>query len=38
MTILVWGLQRNTQFGDRLYLTDQEIAQREAQLKNPGRQ
>jgi len=27
------GLQRNTQFGDRLYLTDQEIAQREAQLK-----
>src|SRR3989475_3529699 len=27
------GLQRNTQFGDRLYLTDQEIAQRETQLK-----
>lgn len=28
------GLQRNTQFGDRLYLTDQEIAQRETQIKN----
>src|SRR5881296_957767 len=27
------GLQRNPQFGDRLYLTDQEIAQRETQLK-----
>ncbi len=28
------GLQRNPQFGDRLYLTDEEIAQRESQIAN----
>jgi len=28
------GLQRNAQFGNRLYLTEQEIAQREGQIAN----
>src|SRR5688572_21211713 len=28
------GLQRNPQLGDRLYFTDQEMAQRDAQIKN----
>jgi hypothetical protein len=28
------GLQRNPQLGDKLYFTDQEIAQRETQIKN----
>src|SRR5262245_59319043 len=28
------GLQRNAQYGDRLYFTDQEIAQRDAQIQN----
>ena len=27
-------LQRNPQFGDRLYLTDDEVAQREKQIQN----
>jgi hypothetical protein len=28
------GLQRNPQYGNRLYFTDEEIAQREAQIRN----
>ncbi len=31
------GLQRQPQFGDRLYLTEQEIAQRETQLANQSK-
>src|SRR5262245_55355711 len=31
------GLQRNPQFGDRLYLTEQEIAQRETQIANQSK-
>jgi hypothetical protein len=31
------GLQRQPQFGDRLYLTDEEIAQREATLANQAK-
>jgi len=31
------GLQRNAQFGDRLYLSEQEIAQRESQIANQAK-
>ncbi|MBI2150176.1 MAG: hypothetical protein HYU27_06175 [Acidobacteria bacterium] len=31
------GLQRNPQFGDRLYLSDEEIAQREATIANQAK-
>jgi hypothetical protein len=31
------GLQRNPQFGDRLFLTEQEIAQREGQIANQSK-